>query len=149
MWRDDILQNFFDYDIMNFSMFFSFCLNIICKCSWWCCHLIILCIVENSNNDLFQMNFLLIILTLFVMLHSHFSWLFYNSIYFGQNCKYCLEWTTPMLFLFIYNLCKLKWWLHGHLATPSIVTSFINDFIQVFPCHLAFIVVLQCCFKNM
>jgi hypothetical protein len=133
----------------EFSHVSLLCLDIVCKCSWWCRHLIILCIVESSNNELFQVNLLLIILTLFVMLHFQFLWLFYNSIYFGQDCKYSLGWTTPMLFLFIYNLCKLKWWHHGHLATPSIVTSLINDLIQVFPCHLAFIVVLQCCFKNM
>jgi hypothetical protein len=114
---------------------------------WWYYHLIILCVVENSNNDLFQVNFLLIILTLFVMLSFFVVVLQFHLFWSRLQIQFKVNY--PMLFLFIYNLCKLKWWHQDYLAIPSIVTSFINNFIQVFPCHLAFIVVLLCCFKNM
>jgi hypothetical protein len=45
--------------------------------------------------------------------------------------------SSPMLFLFIYKFCKFKWWHYDHLATlsivatPSIVTTSINDLFQI------------------
>jgi hypothetical protein len=52
--NNDILQNFFHYDLLwsyEFLHVVSFCLKTVCKCNWWC--FIILCIVESSNNDVF------------------------------------------------------------------------------------------------
>jgi hypothetical protein len=122
------LAKLFPWWYYEFPTFLLY-LNIVCKCSWWCCHLIILCIVENSNNNLFQVNFFINYSYSFVMLHSHFLWLFYNSIYFGQDCKYGLGWTIPCCCSSTIIFANL--WHHGNLATPNIVTSFINDLFQV------------------
>jgi hypothetical protein len=47
--------------------------KVVCKCNWYyCSHLITFYIVERSNNNMFQINFLL--LAFFVMLHSILLW---------------------------------------------------------------------------
>ncbi len=54
-----------------------------------------------------------------------------------------------MLFLFMYIFGRFKWRCRGHVATLSILTSFIKNLFQLSsPCHLAFIVTLPCYFNK-
>ncbi len=61
------------------------CLWFVYKCSWWCCHLTILYVVQSSNNDVFQMSFFTnyslpsLPCCIFV-----FLWLFCNSFHFAH-----------------------------------------------------------------
>ncbi len=112
-------------------LFKEYCLQDLCN--WWCCHLILFNVVESSNNELFQVSFVFLISpctirTFFVMLCSPFLWLCCNSFHFGcakQVLRSMVN--STVLFLFIYNFWKFKWWCCGHHAIPNIATSFINN----------------------
>ncbi len=51
-----------------------------------------------------------------------------NSLHFGL-AKH--EVSFPMLLLFIYNFCKLKWCHHGHPPTLDVDINFINNLFQM------------------
>jgi hypothetical protein len=78
-----------------------------------------------------------------------FLWLFCTSFHINL-LKHGLRFkaSSPM-FLFIYKICKFKWWHYDHLTTPSIVATSINDLFQIeLPLVILFLLQFYLVLKN-
>jgi hypothetical protein len=103
------LWSFFHCNIRSFFMLFLFCLEVI---RWCYCYFIIVCIVESSNTKNVSNEFFvwLLIITYSLFLSCCIFLYCYFVTSFIWFCKLGFKVSFPMLFLFIYNFCKFKWW---------------------------------------
>ncbi len=124
-----------------------FCLKVVCKYNWYCCHFTILCIVENSNKQPIS-NECLFPNTLYPFCYVSFPFLVFVLqllSFWYSKAKFIVS--SPMLLLFIYNFFRFQWWHCDGLQPSTLLqASSTTCFKWVPPYHFAFVEVFFCCF---